>query len=176
MTALDRLYTSGGDEIIYDTLEIDDGQSHWYLVKGYDDLVFSEFQQVDNPDGSGSRAIVERRFRAANIDVALPARNIDGSQDLNFAISNIDGQASSIIRDALEAGRKIHVTYRCYLGSSLADTYPQPAETPTRMVVKQATWTATDVQLTAGYMNLLDTQYPRRRYTLNFAPGLRYIQ
>lgn len=36
-------------------------------------------------------------------------------------------------------------------------------------------WTATEVQITAGYMNILDTAWPRFRYTLPVFPGLRYI-
>lgn len=34
---------------------------------------------------------------------------------------------------------------------------------------------ALQAQITAGYMNVLDTAWPRFRYTLNEYPGLRYM-
>ncbi|ENU5578477.1 DUF1833 family protein, partial [Klebsiella pneumoniae] len=50
-----------------------------------------------------------------------------------------------------------------------------PAEVPYTLKIKSGSWTATEVQITAGYMNILDTAWPRYRYTLPVFPGLRYI-
>ncbi|MXH35720.1 phage tail tube protein [Klebsiella variicola] len=44
-----------------------------------------------------------------------------------------------------------------------------------RITFSVAYWTATEVQITAGYMNVLDMAWPRYRYTLPVFPGLRYI-
>ena len=37
-------------------------------------------------------------------------------------------------------------------------------------------WKATEVQITAGFLNILKTAWPRYRYTLPVFPGLRYLQ
>ena len=50
-----------------------------------------------------------------------------------------------------------------------------PAAVPYTLKIKSGSWTATEVQITAGYMNILDTAWPRFRYTLPVFPGLRYI-
>jgi hypothetical protein len=46
---------------------------------------------------------------------------------------------------------------------------------PYTLKIKSGYWTATEVQITAGYMNVLDMAWPRYRYTLPVFPGLRYI-
>lgn len=43
------------------------------------------------------------------------------------------------------------------------------------MVIKGGQWTATEVQVTAGFMNILATAWPRDRFNLTKHPGLRYI-
>lgn len=159
MTILDRLYASGGKEIIHDTLQIDIGPARYYLTPGWDDLV------VTTEVGAAVT------FIACGMEIALPARNADGTQDLQFAISNIDGQVSSAIRQALAARQEMTLTYRKYVSSDLA----APAERPYTLKVKGGDWTALAVQITAGYMNILDTAWPRGRYTLNKHPGLRYF-
>ncbi|MCL7701543.1 DUF1833 domain-containing protein, partial [Klebsiella pneumoniae] len=63
------------------------------------------------------------------------------------------------------------LTYRRYISTDLA----APAEVPYTLKIKSGSWTATEVQITAGYMNILDTAWPRNRYTLNNFPALRYM-
>lgn len=99
------------------------------------------------------------------------ARNSDGTQDLQFAVSNINGEASTSVRSALENLRGATVTYRQYTSDDLA----APADRPYTLTVKNGYWTATQAQIIAGYMNVLDTAWPRYRYTLPFYPGLRYM-
>lgn len=159
MTILNRLYASSGEEVIIETLQITIGDDVLYLCDGYDD--------VTAVTESGE----EVTFIASAIDVALPARNSDGTQDLQFAVSNIDGEASTAIRNALDNLRGATMTYRKYTSNDLA----APAERPFTLKVKSGYWTATQAQIIAGYMNVLDTAWPRYRYTLPFYPGLRYM-
>jgi hypothetical protein len=77
LTILNRLYASGGDEVIIDTLQITVGGHDYWLTRGWDDVTVT----LEN----GAHAT----FLASAIDVALPAR-ADGTQDLKFAISNIE--------------------------------------------------------------------------------------
>lgn len=160
MTILNRLYASGGDEVIIDTLQITVGGHDYWLTRGWDDVTVT----LEN----GAHAT----FLASAIDVALPARNADGTQDLKFAISNIEGVVSTAIRDALDNLSDARLTFRRYLSTDLSSQ----AAPPFALAIKEGYWTATEVQITAGYMNILDTAWPRYRYTLPNFPGLRYLQ
>ncbi|MGS4820096.1 DUF1833 family protein [Raoultella terrigena] len=159
MTILNRLYASSGSEVIIETLQINIGSTVHFFCKGYEDITAT----VENGD--------VLTFSAASIDIALPARNSDGTQDLQFAISNIDGEVSTAIRKALENLEIGSLTYRQYVSTDLS----APATVPYTLAIKSGSWTAIQAQITAGYMNVLDTAWPRFRYTLNEFPGLRYM-
>lgn len=159
MTILNRLYASSGSEVIIETLQINIGSTVHFFCKGYEDITAT----VENGD--------VLTFSAASIDIALPARNSDGTQDLQFAISNIDGEVSTAIRNALANLDTGSLTYRQYISTDLS----APATVPYTLAIKSGSWTAIQAQITAGYMNVLDTAWPRFRYTLNEFPGLRYM-
>lgn len=159
MTVLNTLYASGGDVPIIRTLQIDIDSGTYWLTQGYDDITATL--------ESGQTVT----FIASALDVALPARNADGTQDLKFAISNVDGIVSSAIRDALDNEEIGTLTFRTFTGGDLS----APAAPPFTLTIKGGYWKATEVQTTAGYMNILDTAYPRRRYNLVEHSGLRYI-
>jgi len=159
MTVLNRLYASSGEEVIIETLQINVGNNVYYLCKGYEDIT----AVTENGDAV--------TFQACAIDIALPARNSDGTQDLQFAICNIDGVVSTAIRDALANIQGASLTYRNFISTDLT----APASVPYTLAIKTGSWTATVAQITAGYMNVLDTAWPRYRYTLPDYPGLRYM-
>lgn len=159
MTILDRLYASSGPEAIIDTVQIVIGDDVFWLVRGYFDI------EATLEDGT------TQIFTATDMDVALPARNADGTQDLKYAISNIDGKASAAIRLALENRSAMTITYRKYV----SDDLNAPQESPLTLTIKSGSFTATEVQASAGYMSLLDWSWPRNRYNLIEHPGLRYI-
>ncbi|NPE52421.1 DUF1833 domain-containing protein [Dickeya dadantii] len=159
MTVLNRLYASSGNEVIIETLQINIGDEVHYLCKGYEDVTAT------------TEAGHVVTFTACAIDIALPARNSDGTQDLQFAIGNINGVVSTAIRNALDKLSGATLTYRNYVSTDLA----APASTPYTLTIKSGYWTALEVQIKAGYMNILDTAWPRYRYTLPYYPGLRYI-
>ncbi len=159
MTVLNRLYASSGSEVIIETLQINIGSTVHYFCKGYDDITAT----------TENGAVIT--FSAAAIDIAIPARNSDGTQDLQFAISNINGEVSTAIRDALATQQDGVLTYRQYVSTDLN----APASVPYTLTIKSGSWTALQAQITAGYMNVLDTAWPRYRYTLNDFPALRYM-
>ncbi|EPL0394404.1 DUF1833 family protein [Enterobacter ludwigii] len=159
MTVLNRLYASSGDEVIIDTLQITVGGVDYWLTNGWDDITLT----LEN----GQQAT----FIASAIDIALPARNDDGTQDLKFAISNIEGKVSTTIRNALENKSYGSIRFRRYVSSDLT----APAARPYTLKIKSGFWKASVVNITAGYMNILDTAWPRYRYTLPDFHGLRYL-
>lgn len=156
---LNRLYASSGPEVIIETLQITTGSDVHYLCKGYEDITAVT--------ESGEKVT----FQHCAIDIALPARNSDGTQDLQFAICNIDGVVSTAIRKALIDKTRSSLIYRNYLSTDLA----APASPPYLLSIKDGYWTATVAQIKAGYVNVLDTAWPRYRYTLPQYPGLRYM-
>ncbi|CAM3408171.1 ArsR family transcriptional regulator [Rouxiella silvae] len=159
-TILNRIYASSGKEVLIQTLEINVGDTTYRLANGWDDIT------ARLEDGT------MHEFTASGCDIALPARNADGTQDLKFAIGNIDGVVSTAIRKSLDNLENASLTYRCYLDKDLT----APAKPPFTLNIKSGYWTAPEVQITAGYMNILDTAWPRHRYTLPEYPGLRYMQ
>lgn len=159
MTSLNRLYASSGPEVIIETLQITVGSDVYYLCQGFEDITATT--------ESGDTIT----YTACAIDIALPARNTDGTQDLKFALCNVDGVVSTTIRNALANRLPASLTYRSFISTDLA----APAAVPYTLKIKSGYWTATEVQITAGYMNVLDMAWPRYRYTLPVFPGLRYI-
>jgi len=159
MNLLERLYASGGSEVILDTMAVRIGDRTHYLVSGYEDFAatLETGEQVT--------------FTACQITVAKPTKNADGVQDLRFALSNIDGVVSTEIRAALVAKQEMWATLRTYVHTD----HGAPQKPPHEMVIKGGQWTSTEVQITAGFMNILDTAWPRDRFTLTNAPGLRYL-
>ncbi|WP_195319678.1 DUF1833 family protein [Enterobacter roggenkampii] len=157
---LNRLYTSDGSEIILNTLQINVGGQNYWLVENFEDIT------------AVTEAGAAVTFQAAAMAVALPARNKDGTQDLQFAISNIDGIVSTAIRNALASLNSGTLIMRQYISTDLS----APASPPMVLQIKDGYWNASEVQITAGFLNILKTAWPRYRYTLPNFPGLRYLQ
>ena len=160
MTVLNRLYASSGPEVIINTLQINVGDDVFLLCQGYDDITAT------------TEAGEQVTFIGCPMDIALPKRNTDGTQDLKFALSNVDGVVSTAIRKALNSISRATVTYRQYISTDLS----APSSVPYTMAIKSGEWTSLQAQITAGYMNWLDSTWPRYRYTLPNHPGLRYLQ
>lgn len=159
MTILNRFYASSGPELLLDTLEVQIGTSRLFLVKGWKNITAT----------LETGETVE--FEQCVMDVALPPRNADGSQDLRLAISNLSGRVSTEIRAAIKAKQKMLLIHRYYFDSDLN----APAKRRIRLTVKSGTWDQTTANITAGYLNILDYAFLRKRYTTGFAPGLRHM-
>lgn len=161
MTVLERVFASGGTEVVIPTLEIT--CTAWsaplLLCNGWED------HTCTTEDG---RVLT---FLASGIQVALPKRNTSGTQMLTFGIDNVSGQAQQLIDQALEAGERIHLTYRHYLSSDKS----APAEPPLRFVVRDGVMEGSAVQVNAAFYDSINTAWPRVFYTPTFAPGLRYF-
>lgn len=157
---LNRLYASGGSEILFNTLQITVGGQDYWMVENFEDIA------AVTEEGAAVT------FQASAMVVALPARNKDGTQDLQFAISNIDGIVSTAIRNALANLNSGTLIMRQYISTDLSS----PSAPPLVFQIKDGYWKSTEVQIRAGFLNILDTAWPRYRYTLPVFPGLRYLQ
>lgn len=162
MTILERVFASGGTEVVIPTLEIT--CSAWsaplLLCNGFENHTCTT---------EDARTLT---FLAAGIAVALPKRNTAGTQVLTFAIDNVTGQAQQLVDQALESGARIYLTFRHYLSSDKS----APAETPLRFVVRDGSMEGSTLQVNAAFYDAINTAWPRRFYTASFAPGLRYFK
>lgn len=113
----------------------------------------------------------EATFIASGLDVALPARDDSGQQNLRFAIENVTGEAMLAIDAAMAEGAEVTLVYREYLASDLS----APASQPLTMLVVGAEFEGSTVQVTASFRDILNRSWPRDRYTTSFAPGLKYL-
>lgn len=170
---LQTVYASApADQIIIHTLELVhpafnvDGfppgfirLAQCYGDKNYDDLLLG----LEN----GQSAI----FKPSGFGVSLPKRSLRGQQDLNFQLDNVTGDALRAIDDAEEAGGKIEVFYRSYLCSD----YSQPAEPAIKMIAASCRADFRSVTVSASFHDLTNKAWPSRRYTPEFAPGLKYF-
>lgn len=160
MTILERVFASGGNEVIIPTLEIT--STAWagpiLLCNGYDN------QTCITED---ARTLT---FLASGIQIALPKRDTAGTQVLSFAIDNVTGEAQTLVDTALVAGARILMTFRHYLSTDLT----APAEPPLKLIVRDGQMEGTVLTVNAAFFDLINTAWPRRFYTAAFAPGLRY--
>lgn len=162
MNPLNEYYCSGNSEqVLLQTLEIT--ASAWaepiLLCQGFDN------QTCVTED---SRVLT---FLASGMDVALPKSDGSARQELTFGLDNVSRAAQSLLTQAIDAQSEVTLTRRAYLWPNLS----APAEPPSVMTVLGATFDASAAQVKAGILDLLNTAWPRVFYTLENAPGIRYI-
>ena len=163
---LKQLYASSGG-IIHHTLELkhsafalaNQPAGRILFCQGFDDITAA------NEDSENLT------FRASGFGVSLPKRTLKGRQDLQFQLDNVTGEALQAIQAANEAGGKIEVIYRAYTGDDLS----APGAAPYKMTAVSAKANATSIQVVASFNDLVNRAWPRRRYTPEFAPGLKYF-
>ena len=161
MTVLERLYASGGPEVIIDTLEL--SSSAWpdsyRFCTGYEDLVLT--------DEAGRSAL----YTAVGISLALPKKSNVGTQTLTFSIGLVDGEAQRAIEAALEQDEPCALTYRVFTDNDRS----APAQAPYFMTVNGGSMEEDILTIQAGFFDLINVAWPRDRYTSKFAPGLTYL-
>ncbi|WP_418141502.1 DUF1833 domain-containing protein [Marinobacter sp. MA] len=159
MNTIKSAYATANEEIIR-TLEI--------LVPGVDPIrVCTGF--VDRLLTLESGAKVE--FTAGPLSIRRPKKDDSGQQTLSLSIANVTAQGQEAIEAALESGAEVPVVYREYVASDLS----APASNPYRMTLRGGALQGIMIQIEAGYFDLLNTQWPRDRYTADQFPGLRYL-
>ncbi len=164
---LQTLYASAPvDDLVIHTLELVDPA---FALDGFPAGVIRLVQGYENLSlGLETAETVE--FTAAPFGVSLPAKSVKGRQDLGFRIDNVTGEVLRAINDSMEAGNKTQVIYRAYAGSDL--TYP--GSPPITMTAISAQVNLNQVTITATFHDLVNKAWPYRRYTPDFAPGLKY--
>lgn len=161
MSLIETVYASApSDQVILPTLEIlVPGEEPIRVVAAYEDLTAT--LETDETV----------TFKAGPFEYKEPSKNTNGQQTLTFAIANVTGEAQEAVEAAIESGVEVPVNYRVYLSSDLT----APAQQPYKMTLRGGTFEGLMVQVEAGYFDLLNHQWPRRRYVASEFPGLRYM-
>lgn len=162
MNPLNEYYCSGNSEqVLLQTLEIK--SAAWakpiLLCQGFED------QTCTTED---FRVLT---FTASGMDVALPKSSGSARQELTFGLDNVSREAQQLLSQAIDAQAEVTLIRRAYLWPNLS----APAEPPSVMTVLGGTFDSTAAQVKAGLLDLLNTAWPRKFYTLDIAPGIRYI-
>lgn len=161
MNAIDIARASGGTDVEIPTLELtcEAWTESVFICGGFFNQVFT------TEDG---RTVT---FEAGGMDVALPKKGNEGAQTLGIAIDNVRGRAQQLLDQAKASGSTVLLTYRLYLDSD----HSEPCERPMVMEMLSFVARGPTVEIQAGYFNLINAAWPRRRYTTQFSPGIKYI-
>ncbi len=161
MTTLQKVYASAPtSEVLIRTLEIKPADADPIRV-------CAQFEDQELTLETGETVT----FLGTHMDLARPAKNTSGQQSLKFAFANVTATAQEVIEGALESGEPVIVIYREYLSSDTS----APAYRPAQLTMVGGTFEGLMLQVEASYFEILNTSWPRKRYTAEFAPGLRYI-
>ena len=109
-------------------------------------------------------------FLPTDIAVQEPKRDNRGSQSVQFILQNVTGEAQQRIEDAVNAGAKIEVLTRFYLASRK----DRQASNTLKATVKSVRIDRMQVQVTAGFNDMLGTNFNRITYNADTAPCLMY--
>lgn len=113
-------------------------------------------------------------FQKSGIGIALPARSVEGKQDLNLQLDNVSNEVWRNLKAAVAAIRtdpaRIFVTLRTYLELDLTAPHPNIV----KMTAISASVDASTASLTASFHDIVNTSWPKRRYTPEKFPGLKY--
>lgn len=161
MSIIETVYASApSDKVILATLEI--------LVPDYEPIrVVAAYEDLTATLETGETVT----FQAGPFEYKEPSKDTRGQQTLTFSIANVTGEAQKAVEAGLESDSEVPVNYRVFLSTDLT----APAKTPFKMTLRGGTFEGMMVQVEAGYYDLLNTAWPRLRYTADIAPGLRYI-
>lgn len=160
-TALNVIYASSPTGVVLiRTLEI--------LVPGEDPIrVCNGFEDVEATLEDDNTVT----FRAGNLVIDLPEKNDTGKQSLKFGLWNATGEAQAAVAAALAASSGTEIIYREFDSSDLT----APASQPLLFALVSGSFEGIEVQLEASYYDILNTAWPRKRYTQINAPGLAYL-
>lgn len=160
-TVLKTVYASAPSEVLrIQTVDIElPGGEHVRLVNDY-------FDATLGVDG------VPQVFEACGMDITLPTKDEGGSQTLKFGLGVLDDdRINGLIEEALDSGQPAYLVYREYLSTDTT----APAIAPIRMTVLGGAFDQGELGIEGSYFDMLNLHWPRGRYTLEDAPGIKYL-
>ena len=108
-------------------------------------------------------------YRASAFTIQLPERSDNGFSDLSFSICGVNGECYRYIREVLQSNAPTYLTLTQYHPVSMAAVY----QLTLTVIGGQITRERAD--FTASFCDMLNTEFPKLRYTAYNAPGLKYV-
>lgn len=157
---LSEIYASApADVVLVSTLELRNANQVIYVCNGFENFTAT----LENED------IVV--FEPGDISVSLPSKSDNISQTLKFGVFNATGQGDKFISQVLNSASTATVTFREYR----YDKPEAPIYGPVTYDIQAVSLDGLILVVEAGYMDSLNEAWPRRRYTLDLAPGLSFL-
>lgn len=158
--AMEEAYAAvKADDEIYETIEM--GHPSFAepvrIVTGvYDDKTFFV-------PGVGNKL-----FQACSVDFTLPGENEDGPTQASVTIDGVSGMLRGYLKDAVQAGEAIMVTFRSYLGSEV-----NPGDVIDDLELWAVTLTATSANGTLKFREMELQTFPLATYDTQYYPALQ---
>lgn len=113
-------------------------------------------------------------YKRSSLGVDLAEKDATGRQDLNFELPNVDGEPYEVIEKirAAQRERREPVVSDLLIYNNLDKAVV--AEKLSMRVVN-ASSTIDSISVRCSYFDMLNAQWPTRRYTIDEFPGLEYV-
>lgn len=122
--------------------------------------------------GSGDKLSLDgRSYSPSSFQVAMPTKSDNGFTDLNFAICNVDNQVYEQYK-RFDSSTKDHP---CYVILQQFHPETKVKEYELKLTITGVQFTVKQVNFTASFCDMLNTEFPRLRYTQQNCPGLKYV-
>ena len=108
-------------------------------------------------------------YHASAFTVQMPERSDSGFTDLAFSICGVSGECYAYVRRALMSHTTTYLTLKQWHSETGELMYQQ------RLTVTGGQITRESANFTASFCDMLNTEFPKLRYTANNAPGLKYV-
>lgn len=108
-------------------------------------------------------------YEASAFTIQLPERSDSGFQDLNFSICGVNGECYFYINRVLASREPTYLTVR--------QLHPEDLSPLSELTlsVTGGRITRDRADFTASFCDMLNTEFPKLRYTAYNAPGLKYV-
>lgn len=122
--------------------------------------------------GNGNKITLDARtYSPSSFQVAMPTKSDNGFTDLNFAICNIDNQ---IYKEYKHYDDWI-TRYPSYVILQQFHPETKVKEYELKLTITGVQFTMKQANFTASFCDMLNTEFPRLRYTQQNCPGLKYV-
>lgn len=146
------LTTNAPDTVIYDTIELHHSLFDYLLVAGFNSL------------SNGGKSYLPYAF-----EVALPPIEPNTGGELKVSLDNSKRSIPTYILQALQTNEPIELWFRQHVIGTGVNSIIQ-ATLP--MYVRGASENDSTIEITAGYVDVLNMQFPSENYDVSRFPGM----
>ena len=112
-------------------------------------------------------------YSPSSFQVAVPGKNDSGFTDLNFAICNVDNIIYNTFKSYKSRMYRNDTQTYVYLRQFNPETLEKEYEL--KLTITGVQFTRTQANFTASFCDMLNTEFPKLRYTSYNCPGLKYV-